>query len=230
MNEHHFWYHVKKANGFARTLIFPTFLVGSVLTYCSSMARTTVTWFEMPVITLKCEMRHFATEKERAEAIANPEIPIQTCEEVVTWAGEDQKEIRALAYTKGLEIANSLFAHPQNPAIVRESAAKTIDYFERDSNARSEYKRRMEEVINKSASFASGWKPTTSYVRFIERDNSNENRWIVKFTGISVDENDKQKGRDVSLMLSFKPTKNNERKDAQQALIVTEWEMSGNEN
>ncbi len=229
MNENQLWYYVKKANGWARALIFPAFFFGSILTYCSNMARTKVSWFEMPVVSLKCKMREFKTAKDRADALANLDIPLLECEEIVTWAGEDMMEINALVYTKGEEIANSLFAYPQNQAIVRESAAKTINYFKEGSEARSEYKRRMEEVINKSANFAKGWAIKSSYVRFIEREDTKEKIWVVKFTGISVDEDETQKGSDVSLMLSFKATRNKEREDSQQALLVTEWEMSRDE-
>lgn len=228
MNENKFWYHISQVNGWARTLIFPTFLIGSVLTYCSSMAKTNVSWFEMPVIVVYCNERDFQSAEDRALAVKNPDVPLARCQEKVTWQGEDREAISGLAFAKGEEIANSLFAYPQNPAVVREAAAKTIDYFEEGSPARGEYKRRMEEIIGKSASFASGWKISSSYVRFIERSNPDDNRWVVKFVGIAVDENDNQKGRDVSIMLSFKPTRTGERKDSQQALIVTEWEMTGN--
>lgn len=225
MNSNQFWYQLAKLNGLARVLIFPAFVLGSLLTFCSSMARTSVNWYEMPVITIYCNERDFASPADRARALQSKDIPLARCQEKVTWQGEQREAISGLVYAKAEEISNALFAFPQNPAMVREAAAKSIEYFEPESPARAEFKRRMEETIGKSANVASGWTVKDSYVRFIERENPNDSRWIVKFTGIAVDELDSQKGRDVSVMFSFKPTRYQQRMETQQALVVTEWEI-----
>jgi hypothetical protein len=224
------WYQISKLNAYARSLIFPVFIGGSILTFCSSMKRANVSWYDMPVIIIYCSERDFQSPEARTQALLVKDQPIARCQEKVTWQGEDREAIQGLVMDKSEKIAKALFAYSQNPSISREAAARTIEFFEPESPARSEFKRRMDEVVTKSQSQASGFTIRDSYVRFIERERQGESRWIAMISGIAVTEADNQKGRDVILKLSFKPTRYGLRKETQQALVVTEWEIIDDAN
>lgn len=227
MKDSKFWFQISKLNGLSRILVFPMFFIATILLLSSQLIQKRPVYFEIPVIIVYCNEREFQTPADRARALQNHDVPMARCQEKVTWQGDDRESIDSLAYTKAEEILNSLYATPQNPALVRESAAKVLEYFEEGSVAKGTYKRKIEETINKAASYAATFKATSSYVRFVEDEkNPDGNRWVVKISGIWITEADTQKGHDVTLMLSFKPTRKEERKNSQQSIIVTLMEMT----
>lgn len=195
-----------KLTAMSRYLLPPTYVLGLILIFATLTRQETYIIREMPVIIVNCSG--------------------ETCSENVVWQGEDREEIQKIAREKGNAIVSALFSNPQNLGIVREKAASAISFFPRQSLATSRFTSLADEAIKLAADHKTTFVSRDSYVRYVFNKQTNERTWVYRTIGTWVIEKDGvQRGKDVTLYVSFEPTSKDSRNSSHQAIIVKNMEV-----